>query len=232
MKDLERATIKNRIASYPDHILDLLDTAIRKGQGSMSLLKLISLNYKGPLPAPSLQTMEKWKAARKSKIFDGTDRVLAAADAIAKLPPIPDLRGVNPTDKLGMLDAVVRVLAERVEINRQLQENLGDFKIEKALTEDLLAIKDVIQAQADLEEQFGTGRAMIDAALMIFIKHTSKVVSSAYAEVHEGQDVSKFKAVLGKHFDKMDLDIIVQEITDVLAKRGVVEPTEKSPVIH
>lgn len=216
----ERRMIRNRLAQFPDEVLDVLDTYIRKGMGTVNLLKYLKLEYKGPLPIPNPSTLDKWRQIRKKKFQESADVILASAKAVSELPPIPDLRSVDPDDRPKLLYSVQRVLADRIEKLREIQENVDDPRYEKMITENLVALKDTIQASVEMEDKLGSGLAMIEATLKIVLRQISGAVTRAYRDAHgEKADMGKFRKSLERQFDLLNLEVIETEVRKFLSNR-------------
>ncbi len=219
----ERQLIKSKVAQYEDKILDQIDSLISKGGGAISCLKVISLNYKGPLVPPSRDTMEKYIRRRKEQLGVKTDKRIAAEQAFLALNPLPDIRTIDLTDKRATLGAILQQLAARVEVIKDIQEGQSDARYEKILADALAEMRETVAMQADMDNKLGLERTRLQAIVNVLLRHISATVSQAYKDVHGDEKLDAFVKALEKRLDSLPFDVIESEVLSVVTEQNVIE---------
>jgi len=201
--------------TFPEDVLAELDRYVRNGLGPTRCLKYMKMHYHGPIPLPSIGTVEKWHAERKLFFFGKTD----AAVAVAQVMSVPiDMTKVNMDDPKEVFQTILKFTAQRIEKIKEINDKNNAAQYERIITDNISNIAKIIESRIKLESKLGIDKAKLQTVMNLLMRHLGGLVVEAYKEVHGAKKLDDFSSALRKRQADIPFEELQKEALDAFTQ--------------
>jgi hypothetical protein len=193
---------------YPKDVVDEVNEHIDRGNGAITVRRLIGLRYRGPLTIPAVATVSeyvKWRrrkteherSLREGSIASGTDPERDIEAMKEKLSTL------DPEDHKKMLQVLIKTMLERMELMKKVQKNSCDPRFEATITSNTREIRQLIETLARLEGKLG-GENFALVYTDLLLEAVIAAIAQAYESVNGRTNLQAFILELKKKMAEID----------------------------
>lgn len=189
------------IERLPLNVKATVDDMIRRRKSAASIMKFLCNYTNRSFDVPDQRTIKAYVERKTKELFKSVDDKLEIDEMLDRTSReldamMKDLTsGQGSVEPLVLVDKITAILLERTMIIRRLNENMADPKYEKVITENMGALRAMLETKQKLEGRFGSSDQLVVEMIKLWMSEFAPMVRLSFEQV-AGNDPVKVKKFL------------------------------------